>query len=136
LRNAIKFGLALAAAILLMLAVRAYAFAIYKVTNSNLKPDVEVNDRVVVDKLSRVPFQKGDLVVFHTDSSYIGKLISLPGDTILLNDSSYVLPNTCGCRGCKCVESNCYLVSLGSTQSIIQHHHILGKAYRLSFFSR
>ena len=38
MRNAIKFILAVATAIILMLVVRAYAFTIYKVSNSNLNP--------------------------------------------------------------------------------------------------
>ena len=56
MRNAIKFILAVATAIILMLVVRAYAFTIYKVSNSNLNPVLKKNDRVLVNKLDRARF--------------------------------------------------------------------------------
>ena len=65
MRNAIKFILAVATAIILMLVVRAYAFTIYKVSNSNLNPVLKKNDRVLVNKLDRARFLHRNLRQHH-----------------------------------------------------------------------
>lgn len=77
-----KFLLMLAIAALVMLAIRTYAFTIYTVSDAGLSPVLDINNRVLVNKLSKKDFAKGSLMVFHTDADYIGKVSSLPGDTI------------------------------------------------------
>lgn len=132
MRNAIKFILAVATAIILMLVVRAYAFTIYKVSNSNLNPVLKKNDRVLVNRLDRARFSRGDIVVFAADSSYIGIVRGVPGDTVTLDNTSYVLPDRCGCQECQCKERSMFLVTQGKEKAIIHKSDILGKAYKLS----
>ena len=130
-KNVMKFLLMLAIAALVMLAIRTYAFTIYTVSDAGLSPDLDINNRVLVNKLSKKDFAKGSLMVFHTDADYIGRVSSLPGDTIEIGADRYVLPNTCGCRDCKCVEGNCYIVDMGKRKSVVRYHDIIGKAYRI-----
>ncbi len=130
-KNVLKFLLVLAIAAVMMLAIRTYAFTIYTVNDSSLKPELEEHNRVLVNKLSRNNFVKGDLLVFHSDADYIGKVTSLPGDTIVIGRDRYILPNTCGCKDCQCVEHNCYVVDMGKKKHVVTYHDIIGKAYRL-----
>jgi len=132
LRNAIKFLVALAVAILLMVAVRTWAFAIYRVNHSLLAPAVRSNDRVMVNKLRRVSLRKGDLVVFRTDSAYIGRVKGLPGDTIRDGGSTYCVAPNCGCDDCDCDHCCQYLMDVGSGYQLVPERDIIGKAYRLS----
>jgi len=127
----LKFALALAAAIALMLAVRAWAFTIYRVTHNHLQPLLEQNDRVVVNKLISVPYHRGELVVFQADSAYIGRVEAVPGDTVLLNGSYFVLPMRCGCRECECIERSVYLINTGNYVATIPYADIIGRAYPL-----
>ncbi|MDD7318428.1 MAG: signal peptidase I [Prevotellaceae bacterium] len=131
-----KFILTLALALVLMLAVRSYAFTIYKVPNSSLEPVLKKNDRVVVNRLSRGRFLRGDIVVFTADSSYIGVIGNIPGDTVALGGRQYVLPERCGCQRCGCSERAVFLVRQGGRQALIHRDDIIGKAYRLSFAQR
>lgn len=122
-----------------MTVIRAYAFAIYTVSNTNLQPYATVNDRVMVNKLVRGTIDRGDLVVFRTDSCYLGKVVSLPGDTVMLNGAAYVLPNQCPCNAsdsgsCACTNAGVYLLSLGSTMATVSKKQIVGKAYRIKLF--
>ncbi len=130
-KNVLWFLVVLAVAAVMMLAVRTYAFTIYTVNNSALSPAIEKNSRVLVNKLSKKHFVKGDLMVFHSDADYIGKVVSLPGDTIVIGNDRYILPNTCGCKQCKCVEHNCYVVDMGKRQSVVCYSEIVGKAYKV-----
>ena len=125
------FLLVLAIATVMMLAIRTYAFTIYTVNDSSLVPVLEKNNRVLVNKLSKRNIHKGDLIVFRSDADYIGVVMSLPGDTIKIGNDRYVLPNTCVCEGCDCVERNCYVVNLGKKNTVVLHHDIIGKAYRI-----
>ena len=132
MRNAIKFILAVATAIILMLVVRAYAFTIYKVSNSNLNPVLKKNDRVLVNKLDRARFLRGDIVVFSADSSYVGVVSGVPGDTVTLDSTTYVLPERCGCQECQCKERAVCLIWQGKEQALIHKDDIIGKAYKLT----
>ena len=132
MRNAIKFILAVATAIILMLVVRAYALTIYKVSNSNLNPVLKKNDRVLVNKLDRARFLRGDIVVFSADSSYVGVVSGVPGDTVTLDSTTYVLPERCGCQECQCKERAVFLIWQGKEQALIHKDDIIGKAYKLT----
>ena len=132
MRNAIKFILAVATAIILMLVVRAYAFTIYKVSNSNLNPVLKKNDRVLVNKLDRARFLRGDIVVFSADSSYVGVVSGVPGDTVILDSTTYVLPERCGCQECQCKERAVFLIWQGKERALIHKDDIIGKAYKLT----
>lgn len=133
MKDVLKFMVVLAAAVMVMLLVRTYAFTIYRVTSDNLAPRVMQSTRVMVNKLCTNAFERGDLIVFHTDSSYIGVIEQLPGDTVMINHQEYVLPDNCSCHDCDCLENNCYLVNQGKGQTVVRQQEIVGAAYVLHF---
>ena len=136
MRNAVKFILAVAIALVLMLVVRRYAFTIYKVSNSSLEPVLKKNDRIVVNKLYCGRLSRGDIVVFAAVSSYLGVIGNIPGDTVMLDGKHYVLPERCGCQRCGCSERAVFLVWQGTKRALIHKDDIIGKAYRLSLIKR
>ena len=79
IRHAARFLLALLLATFVMLAVRAFAFTIYTVPDKGWEPDLHQGDRVIVNKLDRVPIKKSDLIAF-TDSAaqvcFVGRVTS------------------------------------------------------------
>ncbi|MBR7017236.1 MAG: signal peptidase I [Prevotella sp.] len=132
MRDVLKFTVVLVAAVIVMLLVRTYAFSIYRVTSADLEPRVMRNSRVMVNKFRRSTFQRGDLIVFRTDSSYIGVIEQLPGDTVMISNEEYVLPNNCSCHDCDCLENNCYLVNQGRGMTVVRQQEIVGSAFLLN----
>ena len=132
MRDVLKFTVVLVAAVIVMLLVRTYAFSIYRVTSADLEPRVMRNSRVMVNKFRRSTFQRGDLIVFRTDSSYIGVIEQLPGDTVMISNEEYVLPNNCSCHDCDCLENNCYLVNQGRGVTVVRQQEIVGSAFLLN----
>lgn len=107
-----------------MLLVRRYCFTIYA--------DPVTGDRVVVNRLDRSSFEKGDRVVFaQKDASYTGFVEALPGDTIMLKGEKYLIPTRCICRGTDCVYCRYYLVNTSSGTTLVGQHAMTGKAYKL-----
>lgn len=132
MRDVLKFTVVLVAAVIVMLLVRTYAFSVYRVTSADLEPRVMRNSRVMVNKFRRSTFQRGDLIVFRTDSSYIGVIEQLPGDTVMISNEEYVLPNNCSCHDCDCAENNCYLVNQGRGMTVVRQQEIVGSAFLLN----
>ena len=132
MRDVLKFTVVLVAAVIVMLLVRTYAFSIYRVTSADLEPRVMRNSRVMVNKFRRSTFQRGDLIVFRTDSTYIGVIEQLPGDTVMISNEEYVLPNNCSCHDCDCLENNCYLVNQGRGMTVVRQQEIVGSAFLLN----
>jgi len=132
MRDVLKFTVVLVAAVIVMLLVRTYAFSIYRVTSADLEPRVMRNSRVMVNKFRRSTFQRGDLIVFRTDSSYIGVIEQLPGDTVMISNEEFVLPNNCSCHDCDCLENNCYLVNQGRGMTVVRQQEIVGSAFLLN----
>ena len=133
MKNALKFFLALAAMLLIMLAVRAWAFTIYQVTNSDLQPEVRKGDRMMVNRLGSA-YQKGNIIVFGKDSSWIGRVEAGPGDTINLEEQNYRLPTEC--VYCGSTEQCYYLVDMGKMKTLVRHGDIVGTAFRIWPFNR
>ena len=133
MKNALKFFLALAAMLLIMLAVRAWAFTIYQVTNSDLQPEVRKGDRMMVNRLGSA-YQKGNIIVFGKDSSWIGRVEAVPGDTINLEKQNYRLPTEC--VYCGSTEQCYYLVDMGKMKTLVRHGDIIGTAFRIWPFNR
>ena len=126
--NALKFFLALAAMLLLMLAVRAWAFTIYRVNTSDFRPELLNGDRVMVNRLKSA-FDKGDFIVFGGDSCLIGKVKATPGDTIAVDGKQYMLPTHCPLCGNS--KHRYYMISVGGRQTLIHQTDIVGTAYRV-----
>ncbi|RRC98721.1 signal peptidase I [Prevotella sp. OH937_COT-195] len=132
MRNALKFILAVATAIVLMLVVRTYAFTIYKVSDNNLYPVLKKNDRVVVNKLPYGRFSRGDMVVFGEETAHIGMVENIPGDTVAIDGRMFVLPERCGCQQCGCSRKAVFMVLQGKCRTLLHRDDIIGKAFKIS----
>ncbi|WP_127586440.1 signal peptidase I [Paenibacillus koleovorans] len=83
----------LAVAVLLSVLVQTYVAQAVKVPTGSMEPNIEINDRLIMEKLVPLTnWQRGDIVVFNHDADgkgvvrYVKRLIGLPGDTIEVRD--------------------------------------------------
>ena len=114
--------------LLVMLAVRAWAFTIYHVTTSDFHPEVRKGDRMIVNRLG-CTYDKGEYIVFGNEDAFIGKVKAVPGDTVNITGKDYLLPTRCPLCGSK--EHRYYMVSVGKQQTLIHQADIIGTAYRV-----
>lgn len=129
MRHFLKAVIALGIALLVVIAMRAFAFAIYTVP-TDLSQTLKRGDRVMVNKLSHTELEKGQLVVFRKSADLIGRIEAVPGDTIDLGGRQYLIPQTC-CERCACKDCKLYLVDLGNGKMLVYRHEVVGRAVRL-----
>ena len=149
MKIAVKFLIALGLSLLLVWAVRTYAFTVFTVPAGGLPPHLEEGNRVIVNRIDCDFFNRGDVVVF-TDSVFapvenqgqsqvrkfvskayfIGRIEKLPGDTILVDTVKYVIPTVC-CKRCGCKDCRFYLLKTPTGQQLVHKHQMIGKAYKL-----
>ncbi|MFQ7112963.1 S26 family signal peptidase [Hallella bergensis] len=129
MKQAIKALSALGVALVIVLAVRAYAFTVYTVP-TDISQTLRRGDRVVVNRLSHVELRKGELVVFRRRGDVIGKVEAVPGDTVRIGSRLYLVPWRC-CPKCKCNDCRLYLVNLGQGWTLVYQHQMVGRATKL-----
>ena len=149
MKIAVKFLIALGLSLLLVWAVRTYAFTVFTVPAGGLPPQLKAGNRVIVNRIDCDFFNRGEVVVF-TDSVFapvenqgqsqvrkfvskayfIGRVEKLPGDTILVDTVKYVIPTVC-CRRCGCKDCRFYLLKTPTGQQMVHKHQMIGKAYKL-----
>ena len=161
MKIAVKFLIALGLSLLLVWAVRTYAFTVFTVPAGGLPPQLQAGNRVIVNRIDCDFFNRGDVVVF-TDSVFapvkkqakvkgqrqvgnqvqpnprkfvseayfIGRIEKLPGDTILVDTASFIIPMVC-CRRCGCKDCRFYLLKTPTGQQVVHKHQMIGKAYKL-----
>lgn len=113
-----------------MLAIRAYVFTIFTVADEGLKPALRQGDRVLVNRLARTDFKVGEVVLFGRHRQALGRVMALPGDTIVVKGERYMIPKHCHER-CTCGTCRCLLLGMGKQQTLVQQGDIVGKAYSL-----
>jgi signal peptidase I len=80
--------------VVLSLFIRTYVAEAMRVPTNSMDPTIEVNDRLVVEKMLWLTTLKhGDIVVFippveGEQKKYVKRLMGLPGDTIEINDGA------------------------------------------------
>ena len=144
---------------LLVWAVRTFAFTVFTVPAGGLPPQLKAGTRVIVNRIDCDFFNRGDVVVF-TDSVFasvknqgqkqagtqsqaqpqarkfvseayfIGRIEKLPGDTILIDTVKYIIPTVC-CKRCGCKDCHFYLLKTPTGQQVVHKHQMIGKAYKL-----
>ena len=159
MKIAVKFLIALGLSLLLVWAVRTYAFTVFTVPAGGLPPQLKAGTRVIVNRIDCDFFNRGDVVVF-TDSVFapaknqgqkqagtqsqaqsqarkfvseayfIGRIEKLPGDTILIDTVKYIIPTVC-CKRCGCKDCRFYLLKTPTGQQVVHKHQMIGKAYKL-----
>lgn len=117
--NWLKFAIAMALALGLMLLFRTLAFSVHSISGDGLKPLFKDGDQLLVNRLSyglriegnrllpysrllRHPVKKGDIVAFKTPHGFptgicIARCKAVPGDTILTNKGPLVIPGIKTC---------------------------------------
>lgn len=124
LRQGVLLVLTCAVLLAVMFLVRTYAFTIFS--------DSSTGERVIVNRLDHETFRIGERVVFQQDNTpFIGEVTALPGDTVELNGSRYLVPQRCVCNGTDCDYCRYYLVKTSKGAALVNHHRMMGKAYRL-----
>jgi signal peptidase I len=87
LRKLFEWTLVLVIALGVAVTARAYAVQTYWIPSGSMSPTLQINDRVIVNKLDG-RIHRGDIVVFHSPPAVGGpptlvkRIIGLPGETI------------------------------------------------------
>ena len=128
--DVLKFIIALAACIALMLVIRTYGFALYTIPDDSLKPMLAKGQRVLVNKLSRSQLKQGDAVVFGTGGEKMaGRIVAVPGDTVDVDGEQYLIPTRCqidyDCKYCRL-----YLIATGRRQVLVPAGTVVGTVFR------
>lgn len=149
MKIAVKFLIALGLSLLLVWAVRTFAFTVFTVPAGGLPPQLKAGNRVIVNRIDCDFFNRGEVVVF-TDSVFapvknqgqsqvrkfvseayfIGRIEKLPGDTVRIDTASYIIPVVC-CKRCGCKDCRFYLLKTPTGQQLVHKHQMIGKAYKL-----
>ena len=141
MRRTVKFLLALAVALLLMLFFRALVFTIYAVGGNGLEPLLKQGDHVLVNRwsyglrvgssgglfsygrLGRQAVRRGDIVAFEDprdkDQVLICRCKALPGDTITHNGQTLTVPGLS-----TCADANYYWMEALSNINPTDSRHI------------
>ena len=157
MKIAVKFLIALGLSLLLVWAVRTYAFTVFTVPAGGLPPHLEEGNRVIVNRIDCDFFNRGEIVVyadsvafplrnqgFNQSSSqgfsyrrkrviveyFIGQIEKLPGDTLRIGKASYIIPMEC-CKRCGCKDCRFYLLKTPAGEQLVHKHQMIGKAYKL-----
>lgn len=126
---------------LLVWAVRTFAFTVFTVPAGGLPPQLKAGNRVIVNRIDCDFFNRGEVVVFRDSVTYqrrkivaeayfIGRIEKLPGDTIRIDTVQYIIPTVC-CKRCGCKDCRFYLLKMPTGQQLVHKHQMIGKAYKL-----
>ncbi len=141
MKIAVKFLIALGLSLLLVWAVRTFAFTVFTVPAGGLPPQLKAGNRVIVNRIDCDFFNRGEVVVFRDSVTYqrrkivaeayfIGRIEKLPGDTIRIDTVQYIIPTVC-CKRCGCKDCRFYLLKMPTGQQLVHKHQMIGKAYKL-----
>ena len=145
MKVAVKFLIALGLSLLLVWAVRTYAFTVFTVPAGGLPPHLEEGNRVIVNRIDCDFFNRGEIVVYADSVAlplrnqrrknvfmvyFIGRIDKLPGDTLRIDTASYVIPTIC-CKRCGCKDCRFYLLKTPAGEQLVHKHQMIGKAYKL-----
>ena len=141
----VKFLIALGLSLLLVWAVRTYAFTVFTVPAGGLPPHLEEGNRVIVNRIDCDFFNRGEIVVYADSVAlplrnqrrknvfmvyFIGRIDKLPGDTLRIGKASYIIPTVC-CKRCGCKDCRFYLLKTPAGEQLVHKHQMIGKAYKL-----
>lgn len=97
LRNGVEWVLIIGAALLAALLIKTYLLQAFYIPSASMEPTLEIQDRVLVNKLSyRLhDVNRGDVVVFERPPNDVGQIrdlikrvIALPGETVEAKDGT------------------------------------------------
>ncbi len=141
MRQFLKFLIALLIAVIIVMAIRLFAFTVYTAPVA-IGKGVRAGQRVMVNKLCRhSEFKRGDFLAFTVSGEApmfaivdppqeLGMVVAVPGDTIAVKRQHYRIPFKC-CDRCQCHDCCLYLVDTGNGRRLVHKHQIIGKALSL-----
>lgn len=146
---------------LLVWAVRTFAFTVFTVPAGGLPPQLKAGTRVIVNRIDCDFFNRGDVVVF-TDSVFApvkkqaqsqagsqGQSQAQPQARKFVSEAYFIgriekLPGdtilidtvkyiipTVCCKRCGCKDCRFYLLKTPTGQQVVHKHQMIGKAYKL-----
>ena len=128
--DVLKFIVALAACIVVMLVIRNYGLALYTVPDDSLQPMLSKGQRVLVNKLERSRLKQGDAVVFGNDGAPMaGRVVAVPGDTVSIDSVQFLIPTHCQ-ADFDCDYCRLYLVETGRQQVLVPAGTVVGTVLR------
>ncbi len=161
MKIAVKFLIALGLSLLLVWAVRTFAFTVFTVPAGGLPPQLKAGTRVIVNRIDCDFFNRGDVVVF-TDSVFApaknqgqsqvkakGQSQAQPKPLKFVSEAYFIgriekLPGdtvlidtvkyvipTVCCKRCGCKDCRFYLLKTPTGQQVVHKHQMIGKAYKL-----
>ena len=161
MKIAVKFLIALGLSLLLVWAVRTYAFTVFTVPAGGLPPQLQAGNRVIVNRIDCDFFNRGDVVVF-TDSVFApvkkqaqsqagnqGQSLAQSQPRKFVSEAYFIgriekLPGdtilidtvkyiipTVCCKRCGCKDCRFYLLKTPTGQQVVHKHQMIGKAYKL-----
>ena len=161
MKIAVKFLIALGLSLLLVWAVRTFAFTVFTVPAGGLPPQLKAGTRVIVTRIDCDFFNRGDVVVF-TDSLFApvkkqaqsqagsqGQSQAQPQARKFVSEAYFIgriekLPGdtiridtvkyiipTVCCKRCGCKDCRFYLLKTPTGQQVVHKHQMIGKAYKL-----
>ncbi len=161
MKIAVKFLIALGLSLLLVWAVRTFAFTVFTVPAGGLPPQLKAGTRVIVNRIDCDFFNRGDVVVF-TDSLFApvkkqaqsqagsqGQSQAQPQARKFVSEAYFIgriekLPGdtiridtvqyiipTVCCKRCGCKDCRFYLLKTPTGQQVVHKHQMIGKAYKL-----
>ena len=161
MKIAVKFLIALGLSLLLVWAVRTYAFTVFTVPAGGLPPHLEEGNRVIVNRIDCDFFNRGEIVVYadsvalpiHNQSLNQGRNQSLNqgrnprfkrviveyfiGQIEKLPGDTLRIGNASYiipmecCKRCGCKDCRFYLLKTPAGEQLVHKHQMIGKAYKL-----
>ena len=152
MKKTLRFLLAFLIAFAIMMVVRMIGVTIYTISDTGLEPVFQAGDRVMVNRwsyglrvggkdcffgygrIARQSVEKGDLVAFenpqNNDQILIYRCKGLPGDTIVHEGNTFVVPSLRDCA-----DADYYwLETLDSHQlGFIAEEYLIGRAFMVVY---
>ena len=148
-RRILEWFFILLIAALASFAIRSYAFQVFQVPTGSMLPTLQLNDRIVVDKLPGLAhsIHRADIIVFHkvradTDSStpiLVKRVIGLPGETISSKgDTVYINGHAIAEPWLPALKGACFepALNIATTHIPANHYFVMGDCRGDSFDSR
>ena len=152
MRKTLRFLLAFLIAFALMMVVRAIGVTLYTISDTGLEPVLQAGDRVMVNRwsyglrvggkdsffgygrIARQSVEKGDLVAFenplNNDEIFIYRCKGLPGDTIVHEGKTLVVPSLKDCA-----DADYYWLETLDTHQLgfIAEEYLVGRAFMVVY---
>lgn len=148
-RHLIEWFVVLLIALLASFAIRSYVFQVFRVPTGSMLPTLQINDRIVVNKLPGLAhsIHRADIIVFHkvradTENStpiLVKRVIGLPGETISSKgDTVYIDGHTVAEPWLPAMKGVCWESAFNIPKSHIpaNHYFVMGDCRGDSYDSR